>query len=107
MYLHGETVVCRSDTGRQLRLQLGVTGAMSQVCQPRLPRANLLRSAHRLRNAEVSRVRCAEERVQHENVDATKRAQRFLGELLGVGDVPECSNAVSVDGDWSVRNRDG
>src|SRR5438309_11643227 len=106
-YFYGQAVERRSDTTRELRFQLGVAGAVGEMSEPGLTRTNLLCGCHCFRYAEVRRMLSPEERIQHENVNAAKCVHRFVGQLLGVGDVAQVRNAISVNRHRPVRDRDG
>ena len=86
----------------QLRSQLGVTGAMREMCEPRLSRADFFRGTHSLRHTEVRRVGRAEERVQHEDIDSTKSSHGILRQLFRVRDVAKIADTVSVNGGGAV-----
>jgi hypothetical protein len=106
VYLDGEAIERRSDAGRKLRSQLRVSGAVGEVREPGLACADLLCHLDGLRDAEMSRMGFAKERVDYQNGYATKCAQRFVRQLLGVGYVSQVSNPVAVNRDRTVRNRD-
>src|SRR5438874_525479 len=72
--------------------------------EPCLPGANLLCRTNGLGHAEVRRMRRAEQSIEDEDIDAPKRAQRVFRELLGVRDVAQPADAVTVNGDWAVRH---
>src|SRR5216117_312416 len=101
---YGQPVVRRSDTTRQLRFQLSVTGAMGEVGEPGLTRADPLCRAHCFRYAQVSWMLGSEEGVQNEDIDTSKGLNRVVGKLLGVGDVSEVADTVPIYRDWPVRN---
>src|SRR5712675_50446 len=105
--LNGQSVECRSDTGRQLRLQFGVTGAVCEMREPRLARSDSLCRTHRLGHAEVRRVRRAEKGVEDEHINAPKRPNRIFRQLLGIGDVAKVPDTIGVDGGGPVWNGDG
>jgi len=102
--LNGQSVECRSDTGRQLRLQFGVTGAVREMSEPSLPGTNFLRGGHGLGHAEVGRVRRPEKCVEHKDINASERPNRIVRQLLRVGDVAEVADTIGVDGSGPVRN---
>src|SRR6266568_5332996 len=102
-YFNGQSVERRSDTTRQLCFELGVAGAMSQVGQPGLTRSNFLCGGHCLRYAQVRRMMSSEERVQNHHVNASKRIDGFVGKLLGIGDISQVPDAISVNRDGAVR----
>src|SRR6266403_4837317 len=104
MDVYCESVECRSDTARQLRLKLGVTRAMREMREPGLSRANLLRGTYSLRHAQMRRVRLAEQSVEDEDIDPAKGARRIFRQLLGVGDVSKIADAVAINGDRAVWN---
>src|SRR2546423_9244107 len=103
---YGQAVERRSDTARQLRLQLSMTGAVRQVREPRLTSADSLRRADGFRYAQVGRMLSPEERIENEHVDSSKLVYCLVRQLLGVGDVAQIANPVTVDGDGPVRDGD-
>ena len=107
VYLDSQPVECRSDTGRQLCLQFGVTGAVREMREPRLSRSDFLCRTHSLGHAEVSRVWSTEKGVEDQDINASKGPNRIFRELLGVGDVSEVADTISVNGSGPVWNRNG
>ena len=107
VYLNSQPVKCRSDTGRQLRLQFGVTGAVREMREPRLSRSDSLCRTHSLGHAEVSRVWRTEKGVEDQDINASKCPNRIFRQLLGVGDVAEVADTIGVNGSGPVWNRDG
>ena len=105
--LNGQPVECRSDTGRQLGLQFGVTGAVREMREPRLSRSDFLRRADSLGHAQVRRVWRSEKGVEDQDINASKRPNRVFRQLLGVGDVAEVADAIGVDSGGPVWNGDG
>ena len=104
--LNSQSVECRGNTARQLRLQFGVAGAVREVREPRLSRSDFLCRAHRLGHTEVRRVRRPEKRVEDQDINASKRPNHIFRQLLGVGDVTEVSDAIGVDSSGSMWNGD-
>ena len=105
--LNGQPVECRSDTGRQLRLQFGVTSAVREMCEPRLSRSDFLRRADSLGHAQVRRVWRPEKGVEDQDINASKRPNRIVRQLLGVGDVAEVADTIGVDSGRPVWNGNG
>jgi hypothetical protein len=105
--LNGQSVKCRSDTGRQLPFQFGVAGAVREMREPRLSRSDFLCRAHRLGHAQVRRVWRPEKGVEDQDVNASKRPNRIVRQLLGVGDVAEVADTIGVDSGGPMRNGDG
>src|SRR3954471_5739245 len=101
---YSQSIERRSDTARELRNELGVAGTMGKMSKPGLPRADLLRRAHRFSDAEVRWMLGPEERVQNQNVDSPKCIDRFLRKLLCIGDVTETPDAITVHRHRSVRD---
>src|SRR2546423_2292271 len=103
---HRQAVEGGSDTRGQLRFELGMTRPMRQGRHPRLSRGDPLRRAHGLGYTQVRGMLRAEERVQNENVDAAKSGYCVVGQLFRIGHVAEIANAIAVDRNGSVRDRD-
>jgi hypothetical protein len=55
----------------------------------------------------VGRVRRPEERVQHQDGNPSKRANRFIRQLFRIRNVAEPPNAVAVNRSGTMRNGDG
>src|SRR5258707_12206165 len=99
MDVYCESVECRSDTARQLRLKFGVTRAMREMREPGLPRANLLRGTYSLRHAQMRRVRLAGQCVEDQKIDAAKKAHPIFRPLFCIGDRSEIADAVAINGE--------
>jgi hypothetical protein len=101
-----QSVECRSDTGRQLRLQFGVTGAVREMREPRLSRSDFLCRTHGLGYAEVRRVWRPKKGVEDQDINASKRPNRIFRQLLGVSDVAEVADTIGIDSSGPVWNGD-
>ena len=73
--------------------------------------ANLLRNADRLGNAEMRGMFGAEERIQHQDLNASIDRERFSRNLFRVGDVAKWADAITEhvnvamgQSDWSHLN---
>lgn len=77
---------------------------MGQVREPRLACADFLRDGHCFRNAEMRRVLRAKKGIEDEHTHTTERLERLFGKLLGVGDIAEITNPISVYGYRTMRH---